>query len=300
MTIVRRERKDNFAIIPNIVANDERLTFAERGMLVFLLAKPHDWRVNVEHLQNVGGVGRDKVYAMLRRLIETGYIKRVTKRGKGARFASHEYIIYDDPVPDQLPLAPRVVEPLPEMPEVDEPHPENQEMVHPLPEKPLTEFPDPANQDAILITKTTNTPQSPPSLFHEQDSNDRFAKLIAEWPDDRKPNRLSKLLRQFASLGADDQNMAIEQAERWRRWMIFKKQKPMLTVYFQTRGWRLLADAPDFDNQGLFVMKPGAAQWDAWLTWISTKHGEKPKQSVEKRGYFLAPTPWPEQRDMAA
>lgn len=299
MTIVRRERKDNFAIVPNVVANDERLTFAERGMLVYLLAKPHDWKVDVNNLRNVGGVGRDKVYAMINRLIETGYLKRVTTRGAGSRFAAHEYIVYDDPIPDQLPLAARCAVPLPENQDMEKPLPENQETAEPLPENPLADFPDPANQDAILKTKNTNTPQNPPSLFHEQDSNQRFATLIAEWPDDRKPPRLTKLLRRFTNLPADEQEAMVHNAARWRRWMVFKNRKPLLTTYFETAGWRILSDAPDFDTDGRFVLKPGTPYWDAWMRLIEAKYGAERRKSVEARKYFLVETPYPTEAEAA-
>jgi hypothetical protein len=59
MTVIRRSRNDRFAIIPNHVAEDGRLSFAERGLLVHLLAKPEAWTVQIRELQAQEGVGRN-------------------------------------------------------------------------------------------------------------------------------------------------------------------------------------------------------------------------------------------------
>ncbi|WP_421849950.1 hypothetical protein [Oricola sp.] len=277
-------------------------------MLVYLLAKPHDWQVNVENLRNAGGgvrdgeskrVGRDRVYAMLNRLIETGYLKRVTKRGARAQFASHEYIVYDDPVPDQLPLVPRVAEPLPENPELAEPRPENQEVAAPFPEKPLPDSPDTEKPHALLNPQTTN-PQSPHSLFPEHDSNDRFTSLIAGWPGDKKPKKATKLLRRFSRFHPDEQVLIVEKAAEWRRWMYAKDQSALMTTYFETTGWRVLADAPAFDGKGRFIVKPGTPWWTQWIGWIEDRYGADARRRTEERGVFLPEAPYPPKEAKAA
>lgn len=136
MSIIRRRHTGAFATIPNAVANDEHLSFTERGLLVYLLAKPEGWSIRIADLQKQGKCGRDMAYKLLNGLIERGYVKRRrivdpdTKRVLGV-----EYQVFD-----------AVSEPLPETPDVD-----------PLPEKPDTALPDTANQDAYIKQNTTKT-----------------------------------------------------------------------------------------------------------------------------------------------
>lgn len=91
MSIVKRNRSKNFAIIPNQIANDSRLSFEARGLLCYLLAKPGDWQVHVNGIRAAGRIGRDKTYRILQELAEAGYLERIPKRGAHGRFASYDY-----------------------------------------------------------------------------------------------------------------------------------------------------------------------------------------------------------------
>lgn len=153
MTIITRQRSDNFAIIPNAVAEDNRLSFTARGLLVYLLAKPNNWQVKISDIRSSGGIGRDQAYKLLGELKAAGYIEIEKKRTAPGTFASHNYVVYDNAVPGNLPL--------PENKEVDTPLTENAEVVQPLPDLPDTENPHPVNTDAIIRTQSLTRTQSP-------------------------------------------------------------------------------------------------------------------------------------------
>lgn len=98
MTVIRRKRADQFAIIPNSASNDERLSFEALGVLVYLLAKPNDWCVSLGDLRRRGGIGRDKAYRILNELMEVGYIlrrerSRCLKSGK--QLNTYDYLVSD-------------------------------------------------------------------------------------------------------------------------------------------------------------------------------------------------------------
>jgi len=113
MSIIRRERADNFAIIPNHVAEDMRLSFEARGVLCYLLAKPDDWRINAADIQRQGGFGRDKCYRIIKELRDVGYLVLRFLRDEKGRTCGQEYILHD--------VAQIQNEPFPEKPDTAEP-----------------------------------------------------------------------------------------------------------------------------------------------------------------------------------
>ncbi|MEP6827637.1 MAG: hypothetical protein ABJA10_06150 [Aestuariivirga sp.] len=96
--IVKRKHSGSFAVIPNVTANDDQLSIDALGMLVFLLSKPNNWEVNIANLRKRFGIGRDRVYAILKQLETTGYVKkRQPKQGESKQFCAVEYIVFDTP-----------------------------------------------------------------------------------------------------------------------------------------------------------------------------------------------------------
>ena len=110
--IIRRKHTGNFAVIPNSTANDEGLSADTLGVLAYLLSKPSDWMVQVLDLRNRFKMGRDRVYAIIRELEGSGYVKRHQSRsGDSNQFKTVEYVVFD--CPQSTPGG----EPLPEIPE---------------------------------------------------------------------------------------------------------------------------------------------------------------------------------------
>lgn len=120
--IIRSTRTQNFTIIPNLLLEDKNLDWKELGLLVFLLSKPDEWTVSVQHLAKQRKAGRDAILKSLKLLRDAGYVVMQRKHEGGV-----DYTIYDTPQKRENPL--------PEKPVVAN---ENQE---PKPEKPLTENP---------------------------------------------------------------------------------------------------------------------------------------------------------------
>jgi hypothetical protein len=82
-----------------MILQDSRLTWEERGMLCDLLSRPEDFDVNVSGLAKLGNRSRDKVYALLKKPIELGYVVKVdgAKTGAGGRFDAITYEVYSLP-----------------------------------------------------------------------------------------------------------------------------------------------------------------------------------------------------------
>lgn len=118
MSIIRAPRPEaNFYMLSKSISEDARLSWAARGLLVFLLGKPDHWAVSVTHLRNETSksskpTGRDGVYGLLQELITAGYVQRRQDRlGSGLLGETH-YVVSESPLPD----LPYTAAPLPAQP----------------------------------------------------------------------------------------------------------------------------------------------------------------------------------------
>lgn len=67
---------DPFTRVPNAAVNDIRLGLKGRGLLLFMLSKPCDWRFTECNLARELGVGRDQLRSAMRVCMEAGYVRR--------------------------------------------------------------------------------------------------------------------------------------------------------------------------------------------------------------------------------
>jgi hypothetical protein len=152
--IKRGERPDsNFYTINKSISEDKRLSWAARGMLIFLLGKPDHWRVSVEHLRKETEfsrkqTGRDGIYALLEELSIAGYVKRERVRGTGGEFSKVDYIVSESCEPHTGNTEVDIESGYLVSADDTSPLPENQE-VAPLPALPYTAEPLPANPTLV-------------------------------------------------------------------------------------------------------------------------------------------------------
>jgi predicted transcriptional regulator len=99
MTIVRREHRAHFTVVPNAIFVDERLSIEAKGVLAYLLSRPNKWSVRLEQVGRILNVGRRKLQRVFRELITAGYVTREQRRIAGAqRFGQVDYVVRDVPV----------------------------------------------------------------------------------------------------------------------------------------------------------------------------------------------------------
>lgn len=130
MSIQRAPRpQGNFYILDKSISEDRRLSWAARGLLVYLLGKPDHWQVSTTALVNeTAGTrlqsGRDAVRALLGELIDAGYVTRTPSRDGSGKIAGYDYTVSEvcaAPSPDN----PGPVEPSPDKPGPAQPSPAN-------------------------------------------------------------------------------------------------------------------------------------------------------------------------------
>jgi hypothetical protein len=105
VTIVRREHRAHFTIVPNAMFLDERLSIEAKGVLGFLLSRPHKWQVRLDHVGRTLKIGRKKLQRIFRELISAGYVTREQRRIlDGCRFGEMDYVVRDVPEPSTQPV----------------------------------------------------------------------------------------------------------------------------------------------------------------------------------------------------
>lgn len=124
MSIIRGPRRTgNFYVLDKTISEDVRLTWAARGLLIYLLGKPDHWRVSPAALRNETSAsrkptGRDGVYALLDELIQAGYVTRTQERLPSGLLGETNYLVSEAPEPHPA-------SPLPALPDTAEPYPVN-------------------------------------------------------------------------------------------------------------------------------------------------------------------------------
>mgnify|MGYP000403215667 CR=1 FL=1 len=84
--IRRAPREEGFTVLQNDTLEDTALSWDALGLLSFLLSKPDDWTVSVEHLISCRDAGRHKVRRMLSELEDVGYLVRQRVQGEDGKF----------------------------------------------------------------------------------------------------------------------------------------------------------------------------------------------------------------------
>ena len=165
--ITRAPRPDsNFYILDKAISEDKRLSWAARGMLVFLLGKPDHWQVSPAALTNETkglkrGTGRDGVYTILTELKEVGYLQASGVRDASGSFAGTDYVISEVATPSPKPHTPKPHTPKPDTPKPDTAEPDTAE---PRPANPPQVSIDPKqglNGEQVLNLPAAPTAQPP-------------------------------------------------------------------------------------------------------------------------------------------
>ena len=95
MTIIRAPRPEiGYTILDNNTIRDAGLSYRARGLLLYLLSMPDNWRTSTERLQGVGTEGRDAIRKAIRELEAAGYMRLQKQQDDRGRWHSH-WTVYD-------------------------------------------------------------------------------------------------------------------------------------------------------------------------------------------------------------
>ncbi len=99
MPTIRVVKRASFAMIDRRTAEDERLSFRARGVLLWLLAKPDDWHTDSILIAEAGQEGRDAVRTALNELQRYGYLVRERRQNEAGQWVT-DWLVQEQPTPD--------------------------------------------------------------------------------------------------------------------------------------------------------------------------------------------------------
>jgi hypothetical protein len=99
MSIIRvcHNRENPFVMIDKDILNNGMLTWKAIGLLTYLLSKPDNWNISIEHLSKVTPDGSSSVRSALTELEAEGYLTRRPIKENG-KIIEWERIVYEVPI----------------------------------------------------------------------------------------------------------------------------------------------------------------------------------------------------------
>lgn len=215
--IIRAPRVEtNFYHLDKRISEDTRLSWAARGLLIFLLGKLDHWKISIAHLQKQANesakpTGRDGIYNLLNELITIGYVQRIQNNNTDGKFKKTDYLVTEIPLtgfqeavkiphtdfqeavvkntnPDISGLADDLneISPLPDLPYPAEPYPVNPTLV----KKDLSKD----------VFKEGRSLSNDVAIAQKQKSAQKFEEFYAAYP--RKKDR-EKALKAWKKIEPD-------------------------------------------------------------------------------------------------
>ena len=93
--IIRTKKTSNFTTVSNSAILDPQLSFRAKGVWLYLMSKPNDWKANVKDIINFGKEGRDAVYTAIDELISGGYAEYIERERVGGQFQGRDLTVYE-------------------------------------------------------------------------------------------------------------------------------------------------------------------------------------------------------------
>lgn len=125
MAIIRQKRERNYSVVSNEILEDTRMSFKARGLLIYMLSKPDDWKFYSEELvKHSDKDGISSIKTALNELEKCGYLKRIQKRAEKGKFGGQDWILNDSPE-----NSPQVVFPIADNPSAEKPLAENRTLL---------------------------------------------------------------------------------------------------------------------------------------------------------------------------
>lgn len=124
-SLIKSKHPKNFTAVDNDFIRDERLSWKAKGIIIYVMSLPDDWRLYITELSKHAKDGRDSTYRGINELIEFGYCKRTELHDERGKFAGVEYLISD-----KVEFLPLTENPHTENPHTENPYPGNQPLIN--------------------------------------------------------------------------------------------------------------------------------------------------------------------------
>jgi len=118
LTTLKKKKSQNYCTVDmEPIRKDSDLSWKAKGLLIYLLDRPPNWKVNFTHLSKVSKEGKTALRTAVDELKKNGYLSIKKVRGKGGQIRKWEWNLTENP--NRLPL--QQESPDMENPEVENP-----------------------------------------------------------------------------------------------------------------------------------------------------------------------------------
>lgn len=224
MAIIRQKRKERFSIVDNKIIEDKRLSFKARGLLIYMLSKPDDWKFYTDELvKRSAKDGISAIKSALREIEAAGYLVRQQGHKKNGQFTSQDWILTDISA-----SSPQAEKPPADKPSTEKPLADNQ----PLPNTDFKPNTDLSNTDRSLIGDQHTTQD----VFDLWQSNWGFPNGIAQQDLTEWINEFGADLVTFAITYALRRNIKSTGADRYLDQLLKAYKKKGISTVEQAKN----------------------------------------------------------------
>lgn len=148
----KRKREKNFTQIDNNVVNNDNLSYKAKGILLYLMSKPDDWKVYLVDIINHGKEGRSAIESGIKELESERYIVKFQFKNEKGQFDT--FFMYDEfPIAENDPDLQKLIKDLVPI-KKDKTVAENQKRSN-RSRKSATDYPQRKNRDGKSTSSNT-------------------------------------------------------------------------------------------------------------------------------------------------
>ena len=170
-------KKENFTSIHNKLINDSKISLKAKGIMLYMLSKPENWKYNPKEIAKNSKDGLDSVYSGIKELMESGYISRI-RHSDG----TVDYFVFEDAEENDI---------------IDFSKKENPNRENPNRENPNRENPDVykrknTNKERIIVNtelKKETSKSDIDDFINSQDKSEEYKELLFKFLKYRKKIR---------------------------------------------------------------------------------------------------------------
>src|SRR5574344_26122 len=96
MPILRKQKVREYTTVDNYCVNDSNLSLKGKGMLLFMLSKPDDWKFNYKNFDKTLPEGRRSIQSAIKELRELKYLKMERIKDENNKY-DWIYYVYEKP-----------------------------------------------------------------------------------------------------------------------------------------------------------------------------------------------------------
>lgn len=89
MNNFRNTLRENFSIIPNILALDNALSWKAKGIFLYLASRPDHWNFYMKEIEKNATDGRDSLQSGIKELTDNGYLVRERVKDEDGKFSGY-------------------------------------------------------------------------------------------------------------------------------------------------------------------------------------------------------------------